>query len=363
MAKDYYKVLGLCQGASEDSIKKAYRQLALRYHPDKNKSPDAEDKFKEIREAYEVLSTVKHGISDGSDEHCRQSDGSSSGLFRPGNVYASYGNGYNRGCFIWNFRPYNSSHWFFNASYNFQQGSGQDSSFQRFFSYFSRTETYQSFGSAYYPGMAYPSQMCAGAHYFGQNIFDASLGFNSPQSATYSSSGLSSQLQEQHASPVERDLYVTLEEVLQGCNKKVKTTWLVPSVDGATPRVEERLLKVNVKPGLPEGSKIVFKFKEGDSQRPAPGDVVFVIRYKSHPLFNTQGNDIYYVAKVKIGKAVRGGKVDVPTLTATKISLPLKGVIRSGAIRRIEGQGLPDPVDSAKRGDLVVIFDLRLPVA
>uniref|UniRef100_A0A3Q3WR79 J domain-containing protein n=1 Tax=Mola mola TaxID=94237 RepID=A0A3Q3WR79_MOLML len=59
MGKDYYKVLGIPRGASEDETKKAYRKQALRYHPDKNKSPGAEEKFKEIAEAYDVLSDAK----------------------------------------------------------------------------------------------------------------------------------------------------------------------------------------------------------------------------------------------------------------------------------------------------------------
>lgn len=59
MGKDYYRVLGIAKGASEEEIKKAYRKQALRYHPDKNKSPGAEDKFKEIAEAYDVLSDAK----------------------------------------------------------------------------------------------------------------------------------------------------------------------------------------------------------------------------------------------------------------------------------------------------------------
>lgn len=59
MGKDYYGVLGIKRDASEDEIKKAYRKQALKYHPDKNKSPGAEDKFKEIAEAYDVLSDPK----------------------------------------------------------------------------------------------------------------------------------------------------------------------------------------------------------------------------------------------------------------------------------------------------------------
>lgn len=59
MGKDYYSVLGIKKGASDDEIKKAYRKQALKYHPDKNKSSNAEEKFKEIAEAYDVLSDPK----------------------------------------------------------------------------------------------------------------------------------------------------------------------------------------------------------------------------------------------------------------------------------------------------------------
>ena len=59
MGKDYYKSLGLVRGASEEDIKKAYKKMALKFHPDKNKTPGAEEKFKEIAEAYEVLSDPK----------------------------------------------------------------------------------------------------------------------------------------------------------------------------------------------------------------------------------------------------------------------------------------------------------------
>lgn len=59
MGKDFYKILGIAKGASDDDIKKAYRKQALKWHPDKNKAANAEEKFKEVAEAYEVLSDPK----------------------------------------------------------------------------------------------------------------------------------------------------------------------------------------------------------------------------------------------------------------------------------------------------------------
>lgn len=76
MGKDYYKVLGLAKGATDDEIKKAYRKMALKYHPDKNKEPSAEAKFKDVAEAYDVLSdTKKKEIYDKFGEEGLKADG------------------------------------------------------------------------------------------------------------------------------------------------------------------------------------------------------------------------------------------------------------------------------------------------
>uniref|UniRef100_A0A8C6Z4A9 DnaJ heat shock protein family (Hsp40) member B5 n=1 Tax=Nothoprocta perdicaria TaxID=30464 RepID=A0A8C6Z4A9_NOTPE len=80
MGKDYYKILGIQSGANEDEIKKAYRKMALRYHPDKNKDPNAEEKFKEIAEAYDVLSDPKkRAVYDQYGEEGLKTGGGSSG--------------------------------------------------------------------------------------------------------------------------------------------------------------------------------------------------------------------------------------------------------------------------------------------
>merc|ERR1712154_119401 len=90
MGKDYYKVLGVAKGASDDEIKKAYRKMALKYHPDKNKSPGAEEKFKEIAEAYEVLSDPKkREIYDKfGEDGLKQGSGCGGGAQEPG--FSSY---------------------------------------------------------------------------------------------------------------------------------------------------------------------------------------------------------------------------------------------------------------------------------
>jgi len=82
MGKDYYKTLGLPKTATDDEIKKAYRKLALRYHPDKNKAANAEEKFKEVAEAYEVLSDKsKREVYDKYGEDGLKSGGMFTELF------------------------------------------------------------------------------------------------------------------------------------------------------------------------------------------------------------------------------------------------------------------------------------------
>ena len=90
MGKDYYKILGISKGASEDDVRKAYRKMALKFHPDKNKSAGAEEKFKEIAEAYEVLSDKrkrdiydKYGEEGLKGQHFYNNMSSSSNLLIP----------------------------------------------------------------------------------------------------------------------------------------------------------------------------------------------------------------------------------------------------------------------------------------
>lgn len=88
MGKDYYQTLGLARGASDEEIKRAYRRQALRYHPDKNKEPGAEEKFKEIAEAYDVLSDPrKREIFDryGEEGACARGQGRAPPFDRRGN--------------------------------------------------------------------------------------------------------------------------------------------------------------------------------------------------------------------------------------------------------------------------------------
>lgn len=341
MGKDYYKILEISKGASDDEIKKAYRKLALKYHPDKNKSPQAEERFKEIAEAYEVLSDKKkRDIFDQYGE-----EGLHGGI--PGT--GAPGGGQN---FTYEFHG--------DPRATFAQFFGNSDPFGIFFGNNGGGGMFDSnmFGGGGMDedgiqGLFGQQQRCGG-------------GFGGPGGAFRSQSfnvhnQSPNRKQRQQDPPIEHDLYVTLEDIDRGCVKKMKISRLVAQPDGQT-RKEEKLLNINVKAGWKAGTKITFP-REGD-QIPGklPADIVFIIRDKPHAQFKREGSDIRYTAKITLKQALCGHTMRVPTLNGADLTINTTNeIIKPNTVKRIQGKGLPFPKEPSRRGDLLVSFDIQFP--
>ncbi|KAJ9581163.1 hypothetical protein L9F63_023668, partial [Diploptera punctata] len=161
--------------------------------------------------------------------------------------------------------------------------------------------------------------------------------------------------------PIEHDLYVTLEDIMRGCTKKMKISRRVLQPDGSA-RKEDKVLTINVKPGWKAGTKITFQ-REGDQGRnKIPADIVFIIRDKPHALFKREGSDIRYTAKISLKQALCGTIINVPTLTGEKIPINLMNeIVKPSTVKRIQGHGLPFPKEASRKGDLLVSFDIKFP--
>lgn len=344
MGKDYYQTLGVSKGATEEEIKKAYRKLALKYHPDKNKAKGAEDKFKELAEAYEVLSDKrKREIYDQVGE-----EGLKAGAGAGPNVHTS-NNGQQftyqfHGDPMATFRQFFQSDGGMFSSMGFGGGGGGNH-MGAMFADFEDMDTDQGTRSA------------RGGQFGGMNGF--------PSGAFFSTAGNGhphgAQKRCRQDPPIERELPVSLEEILSGCTKKMKITKRVTQPNGQTFK-EDKVLTIDVKPGWKSGTKITFN-QEGD-QHPnsLPADVIFIITDKPHPYFKRDGSDIKYTAKISLKEALTGSSVvRIPTLDGEPVTLALRDVVKPTTQKRLTGRGLPLPKEPKKRGDLVVQFDIQFP--
>lgn len=270
MGKDYYKILGISKGASDDDIKKAYRKLALKYHPDKNKAAGAEERFKEIAEAYEVLSDKKK--RDIYDMHGEE--GLKGGI--PGNTGVGG-----------------------NSNFTYQFHGDPRATFAQFFGNASPFQAFFDIGGGGGRMFGFPDDDMDVDDPFGLNIGSARPGgaFRS-QSFNFHNSPSRNKDKLQDP-PIEHDLYVSLEDITKGCTKKMKISRKVLQSDGSTKK-EDKVLTINVKPGWKAGTKITFQ-REGDQGRnKIPADIVFIIRDKPHPHFKREGSDIRYTAKITL---------------------------------------------------------------
>lgn len=343
MGKDYYAILGVNKGASDDDLKRAYRKLALKYHPDKNKAAGAEEKFKEIGEAYDVLSDPKkRQIYDQFGE-----EGLKGGAGNGGGGSSTSHPGFEGFTYTYHGDPRQTFSQFFGTSNPFEM--------------FMNMNGGRGPGGVGQPGV---EQMDLGF----EDLFGGFGGRGGPfRSHTFSGSDMggghhhgAKQTRVQDAT-IEKDVLVSLEDIAKGVEKKMKISRRVyDELGNAT--AEEKVLTINVKPGWKAGTKITFA-REGDKiPGKIPADIAFVIRDKPHTVFTRDGSNIIYTHKLSLREALCGTIVEVPTLENRKIGLNLTDeVIKPTSIKKMQGYGLPFPKEPSKKGDLIVKFDIQFP--
>ncbi|XP_027890136.1 dnaJ homolog subfamily B member 5 isoform X2 [Xiphophorus couchianus] len=290
MGKDYYKTLGIPKGSNEDEIKKAYRRMALRFHPDKNTDPNAEEKFKEIAEAYEVLSDPKKRViyDQLGEEGLKTGGSSSSGA--PGSsthhytfhgdphaTFASFFGGSNPfDMFFGSSRSHSRSNGFpFHNDHS--NGAEQDTEMDE-------DDPFAQFGRQF----GFPGGMNNGFPGEGRR-----------RRGPTPSERLGTHRKHQDA-PVVHELRVSLEEIFHGCTKRMKITRRRLNPDGRSMRTEDKILNIVIKKGWKEGTKITFP-KEGDeTPENIPADIMFVLKDKGHAHFKRDGSNIIYNCKITL---------------------------------------------------------------
>lgn len=314
--KDYYATLGVDKKASKDEIQKAYRKLARKYHPDVNRSENAEDKFKEITEAYEVL----------KDEEKRR-------------TYDQFGSS-------WNQRGGPPPGWQ-EINFDFGGAGGGDSGFSSFF-------------DALFGGAARGRGGRGGGNPFaGGGPFGGGGGGN--PFAGFSGQGFSGQGFSGQGFPgqgqgfgggldQEFTLALTLEEAARGGQRELS---LHDPGSG-----ERKSFTVSLPAGVTDGQKVRLKGKGATSPDGRTGDLYLKIQLRPHKRFKLEGRDVHTELPVTPWHAALGGEASVKTLNGTlKINIPAGS--SSGRKIRLRGKGFPNP--KGHDGDLFAEIKVMVP--
>jgi curved DNA-binding protein len=300
MADDYYKVLGVDRGASVDDIKKAYRKLALKHHPDRNPSDKkrSEEKFKEISEAYAVLT---------DPEKRKQYDEFGTDAFRQKFTQEDIFRNFDINDILRGFGFGNLG-----GEYTRYGGSGGGGGRRRTYSQRKVDPFGEMFGEQAYGRREAPSSK------------DQDIEYN---------------------------LSITLEESVIGAEKKLSLK--------KGDMTEE--VSVKIPAGISSGKKLRLAGKglQGPYGEPA-GDLYLNINVLPHPIFSRDGDDLYVEKTVNYSQACLGSTIDVPTLSSGSKRLKIPPGTQSNTKIRLKGFGVPH-LKGEGRGDQFVRIFIDVP--
>ncbi|XP_071716149.1 uncharacterized protein [Rutidosis leptorrhynchoides] len=332
MGVDYYKVLGVDRNANDDDLKKAYRKLAMKWHPDKNPNnkKDAEAKFKTISEAYDVLSDQqKRAIYDQYGE-----EGLKGQVPPPGAGGFSGMHSHDGGS---------------TSSFRFNPRNADDI-FSEFFGF---SSPFGGMGGSHHAHGGSPFQRSM----FSDDIFSHMRGV--PGSGSGASEG-SASMAPRKGAMIERTLPCSLEDLFKGTTKKMKISRDVSDGTGRSTTVEE-ILPIEIRPGWKKGTKITFPEKGNEQRGVIPSDLVFIIDEKPHPVFKRDGNDLVVTQKIPLAEALSGYTAQITTLDGRNLSIGINSVISPTYEEIVKGEGMPIPKEPSKRGNLRIKFDIKFP--
>ncbi|KAL1357246.1 hypothetical protein HN51_009194 [Arachis hypogaea] len=336
MGMDYYNILKVNRNASDEDLKKAYKRLAMIWHPDKNplNKSEAEAKFKRISEAYDVLSDPqKRQIYDLYGEEALKS-----GQFPPpppssssssSSYYSSSSSS----------RPYQNG----SAHHHQRQNPGTSSSSFRFNPRDADDIYAEIFGSE--GGDVGSSGARGGGGARRDAFFKTSNGFAGAA---------------RKAAAVENVLPCSLEELYKGIKKKMKISRTVCDTFGKFRNVEE-ILTIEIKPGWKKGTKVTFPEKGNQEPGVIPADLVFVIDEKPHILYRRDGNDLVIHQEISLLEALTGKTLDLTTLDGRSLMIPLTDIIKPGAEVVVPNEGMPISKEPGKKGNLRIKLDVKYP--
>ena len=335
--RDYYEVLGVSRDSSTDEIKKAYRKLAKKYHPDVNPdNKEAEAKFKEATEAYEVLS---------DSEKRAQYDRFGHAAFDPNSAAGGGFGGFDFGGF--GFGGLDDIFDFFGTGFGSRQSRGPVKGADI------RTTMTITFEEA-----AFGTEKDVSVNKYVSCSTCEGTGSKSKSTSSCTNCGGSGQVRVKQATPFGSFVNVRTCDKCGGTGKTVTDPCTVCSGNG---KVRKNVtIKVKVPAGIDHGQAISMSGQgEPGSKGGPPGDLIISIRVQRHKLLRREGFDVYLDVTIDMIQAALGDVIVVDTLDG-KVELTIPEGTQPGVSFKLKGKGIPK-LHSSGRGDQIVRVSVAIP--
>ncbi len=341
MAKrDYYEILGVTKGASPDEIKKAYRKIALKYHPDRNPdNKEAEEKFKEAAEAYEVLSDDDKKARYDRYGHAGINQGAGGGFTNMEDIFEQFGD-----IFGGSGSPFES---FFGGGNRRSGSSGQRGSNLRI----KVSLTLEEIAKGVTKKIKVKKQKAC-------TTCNGSGAKDSSSIKTCGTCGGGGYVRQVRSTFMGQMQTTTACPTCSGAGKTV--TAKCGSCRGEGREYAEELVDIEIPAGVAEGMQLSMRGKgNAGKSGGSAGDLLIVIEEKEDDRFIRDGNNIIYDLFMNFADAALGTSVEVPTLSGTvKIKVPAG--TQAGKIFRLKNKGLPE-VQAYRTGDQLININIWTP--
>jgi len=343
--RDYYEILGVTKNASQDEIKKAYRKLAMQYHPDRNPgNKEAEGKFKEATEAYEVLKDEQKKAA--YDNYGHQAFGQGGGYGGGGHQGGQGFEGFDFNDIFSNFSDIFGD---FGGAANRQgkkRSAAQRGSDVRYNLEISLEEAFR--GVTEKITFTIPAQ-CDACHGSG-----AQSGEKPVDCPTCHGAG---------KVRVQQGFFI-VERTCTTCGGSGQVIKNPCKKCGGEGRInKEKTLSVKIPAGVEEGNRIRLAGEgEAGARGGQAGDLYVYISIRKHQFFTRKGDDVHFEIPLKFTTAALGGSVEIPTIDGTKANLKIPEGAQSGDVYRLKSKGMSVINSGGRRGDMYVKINIETPV-